>query len=318
MGNLVCLLAILAATAIAQVRPSLMEDAGKENLPSQHLGVDDLVAISVYDAPELTRTARVEPGGLIHLPLLKNGIAAAGSLPRQLEASIAAALVSEQILVDPVVKVTVVEYHSRPISVMGAVRKPLTFQAVGTVTLLDALARAEGLSPDAGTEVLVSRPQPSPDARGEVTATLLERIPLNRLLKEADPSVNFQLRGGEEIRVPEAGKIFVVGNVRKPGAFPVRDTGDNSVMKLVALSEGLMPYAAKLAYVYRHDDRGAKQEIAIHLERIMERKEPDVPLQVDDVLYIPDNKTRRATVNMIDRITSFGASTASGVLIWRR
>lgn len=81
MGNLVCLLAILAATAIAQVRPSLMEDAGKENLPSQHLGIDDLVAVSVYDAPELTRTARVEPGGLIHLPLLKNGITAAGSLP---------------------------------------------------------------------------------------------------------------------------------------------------------------------------------------------------------------------------------------------
>ncbi len=303
------LFAMLAAAAFAQVRPSLMEDAGKENLPAQKLGVDDLVAISVYDAPELTRTARVEPGGLIHLPLLKNGVIAGGVLPMELEASIAAALVSEQILVDPVVKVTVVEYHSRPISVMGAVRKPLTFQAVGTVTLLDALARAEGISQEAGTEVLVSRPN---------SATLVERIALNRLLKEADPAVNFVLSGGEEIRVPEAGKIFVVGNVRKPGAFPVRDAGDNSVLKLVALSEGLMPYATKIAYVYRRDEGGVKQEIAIHLEKIMERKEPDVPLLVDDVLYIPDNKTRRNTVNMIDRVTSFGASTASGVLIWRR
>jgi len=314
----IALLALATLTSFAQTRPSLMEDAGKENLPAQRLGVDDLIGVSVYDAPEFTRTVRVEPDGFIHLPLLKNGVPARGVLPGKLEASIAEALIREQILVDPVVKVTVVEYHSRPISVMGAVKKPLTFQAVGTVTLLDALARAEGLSPEAGTEVLVSRPQPSRDARGEVRATLVERVPLNRLLKDADPAVNFQLRGGEEIRIPEAGKIFVVGNVHKPGAFPVRDAGDNSVLKLVALSEGLMPYAAKLAYIYRRDDAGAKQEIAVPLAKIMERKEPDVPLQVDDVLYIPDNKARRNTVNVIDRVTSFGASTASGVLIWRR
>src|SRR5579863_5002752 len=154
------LLFISALAAFAQTRPSLMEDAGKENLPSQKLGVDDLVAVSVYDAPELTRTARVEADGAIHLPLLTNGVVAAGLYAHDVEASLSNALKNEQILVDPVVKVTVAEYHSRPISVMGAVRKPLTFQAIGAVTLLDALARAEGLNQDAGTEVLVSRPQP--------------------------------------------------------------------------------------------------------------------------------------------------------------
>ena len=310
-------LLLVGSTALAQRLPSLMEEVGHDNLPAQRLGIDDLVAVSVYDAPELTRGVRVEQDGAIWLSLLRKGIRAAGLFPRDLEASIAEALKAEQILVDPIVKVTVAEYHSRPISVMGAVKKPLTFQAVGAVTLLDALAKAEGLSSDAGTEVLVSRPQQPPDARGEVTATLVERIPLNRLLKDADPAVNSVLHGGEEIRVPEAGKIFVVGNVHKPGAFPVHDAADHSVLKLVALSEGLMPYAAKEAYIYRRHDGGAKEEIAIPLERIMERKEPDVPLLVDDVLYIPDNKTRRNAVNLIDRITSFGASTASGVLIWR-
>jgi len=124
-------LSMLAAFAQTRpLQPSLMEDAGKENLPSQKLGVDDLIAVSVYDAPELTRTVRVEEDGTIHLPLLKEGVAAAGIFPRQLETSIAAALKSEQILVDPFVKVTVVEYHSRPISVMGAVHKPVTFQSV--------------------------------------------------------------------------------------------------------------------------------------------------------------------------------------------
>ena len=226
------------------------------------------------------------------------------------------ALQTEQILVDPVVKVTVAEYHSRPISVMGAVRKPLTFQAVGTLTLLDALARAEGISQDAGTEVLVSRPQPSPDSRGEVTSTLVERIPLNRLLKDADPAVNYQLHGGEEIRVPEAGKIFVLGNVKKPGAFAIHDAGDNSILKMVALSEGVLPYAGKLAYIYRRDANGDKREIQVEFDKIMQRKAPDMALQVDDVLYIPDNKSRRNAMNVIDRVTGFGASTASGILIW--
>lgn len=312
------LFVLASAAALAQVRPQLMEEAGRENLPSQKLGIDDLVAVSVYDAPELTRTVRVEADGTIRLPMLKQGVLAAGLLPRDLEESLVDALKTEQILVDPVVKVTVAEYHSRPISVMGAVRKPLTFQAVGTVTLLDALARAEGLSPEAGTEVLVSRPQPSPDSRGEVTATLVERIPLNRLLKDADPAINYQLHGGEEIRIPEAGKIFVVGNVKKPGAFPVRDAGDNSILKLVALSEGVLPFASKQAYIYRRDADGGKREITVEFDKILQRKAPDIALQVDDVLYIPDNKSRRTTMNVLDRITSFGASTASGVLIWHQ
>lgn len=288
----------------AQFRPNLMEDAGKANLPSQKLGVDDLIAVSVYDAPELTRTVRVETDGTIHLPLLNDGVQASGKFPRELEGAIADALKTGEILVDPVVKVTVVEYHSRPIAVVGAVHKPLTFQAVGVVTLLDALAHAEGLTNDAGTEIILTRDN------------TVERIPVKRLMKDADPSVNYVLHGGEEIRVPEAGKIFVVGNVHKPGAFIVRDPNDESVLKMVAVSEGLLPYAAKYAYVYRRDAAGAKQEIPIELEKIMQRKSPDVPLQVDDVLYIPDNKMKRNAMTAIDRITAFGASTASGMLIW--
>jgi polysaccharide export outer membrane protein len=296
---------VMCAVAAAQAIPSRMEDAGKENLPAQQLGADDLIGVSIYDAPEMTRTVRIEADGTIHLPLLRRGVEAAGVFPRQLEVRIAEALQQEQILVDPIVKVTVVEYHSRPVSVMGAVRKPVTFQAVGTVTLLDALARAEGLTNEAGAEILLTR-----------TMDLIERISVKRLIKDADPAVNFALHGGEEIRVPDAGKIFVVGNVRKPGSFPVRDASENSVLKLIALSEGLLPYAAKLAYVYRRDESGTKQEIPIELDKILQRKAADVPLEVDDLLYIPDSKGKRNVMSVIDRMTTFGASTASGLLIW--
>jgi polysaccharide export outer membrane protein len=298
----------IAGLAFGQVKQSLMEEVGRENLPSQQLGVDDLVAVSVYDAPELTRTVRVESDGTIHLPLLHNGIKANGLFPRDLETAVAGELTSEQILVDPVVKITVVEYHSRPVAVMGAVKLPVTFQAVGVVTLLDALAKAGGLNDLAGTEILVTRSQ---DA-----GALAERVPVKRLINEADASVNFVLHGGEEIRVPEAGKIFVVGNVKKPGAFLVRDGSENSVLKLVALAEGLAPFHFKTAYVYRPDASGGRQEIPVDLDKILDRKMPDVALRVDDLLYIPDNKGKRLTAGVIDKLAGFGSSTASGLIVW--
>lgn len=291
----------------AQNRPSAMGEVGDHNLPSQKLGVDDLVAISVYDAPELTRTVRIEQDGSIHLPLLDQGIPAAGLLPRELETRVAQALKAGEIMVDPIVKVTIAEYHSRPIAVMGAVRRPLTFQAEGTVTLLDALARAEGLATDAGIDVLVTLPNNE-----------IHQIPIKKLLNQADPSVNLLLTGGEEIRVPEAGRIFVMGNVMRPGGFPVRDAADQTVLKLIALSEGLTPYAEKVAYIIRRDEDGTPRELPIELEKIMKRESPDVTLMAGDTLYIPDNKSRRTTMNILDRITSFGSSTASGVLIWRQ
>lgn len=288
----------------AQVRPSLMEEVGKTNLPALTLHAGDLVAVSVYDAPELTRTVRVEEDGTIRLPLLTEGVKAAGLAPRELEAGLTEALKSAEILVDPVVKITVVEYHSRPISVMGAVRKPVTFQADGVVTLLDALSRAEGLTDDAGAEILVTQD----DA--------VRRITVKQLLNMADPSVNLRLTGNEEVRVPVAGKIFVLGNIRKPGAFPVRDPGDSTVLKMVALSEGLMPYSEKIAYIVRRQEGEKTQEIPIELAKIMERKSPDVSLEIGDILYVPDNKSRRTTMSIVDRVAGFGASTASGVLIW--
>ena len=288
----------------AQVRPSLMEEVGNANLPALKLHAGDLVAVSVYDAPELTRTVRVDPDGTIHLPLLAEGVKAAGLMPRELENKLAEALKSGEILVDPVVKVTVVEYHSRPISVMGAVRKPVTFQSDGSVTLLDALARAEGLTDEAGPEIIVTQ------------NGVVQHIAVKELIDGADPAVNLRLTGNEEVRVPVAGKIFVLGNIRKPGGFPVRDPADKTVLKMVALSEGLMPFSQKTAYIVRRREGEAAQEIPIELAKIMERKSPDVPLEVGDILYVPDNKSRRNTMNIVDRLAGFGSATASGLVIW--
>lgn len=291
------------------------------NLPSQRIGANDLLNVNVYGAPELTRTVRVSQEGLIQIPMLKGSFQAAGKFPGELEGLIAAALQQEKILVEPVVTVTVAEYVSRPISVIGAVKQPLTFQAFGHVTLLDALSRAGGITTEAGSEILLSRMQAGPDENGFTgkISNMVLRIPVKQLIDQADGELNYRLIGGEEIRVPEASKIFVMGNVKKPGAFAMRDSYDSTVLKLLALSEGLMPFAMDEAYIYRREGgTNGRNEIPIPLAKIMARKSPDVALLPNDVLYVPDNKHRRMTMTMVDRLVTFGAGTASGMLVWRR
>src|SRR5215470_13238464 len=192
------LLSILLSSlaGLAQPRPAPLEPPAA-NLPAQSIGPNDLLSILVYDAPELSRTVRVSSEGRIKLPMLPAGLEVSGKLPVEVETLIAYALVKAEILVSPVVTVTVAEYHSRPINVSGAVKNPLTFQAVGPTRLLDALGKAGGLSESAASAIYVTPP-------GESAP---RRIPIKELLSGSKPELNIALSGGEEISVPAAGRV---------------------------------------------------------------------------------------------------------------
>ena len=274
------------------------------NLPSQPVGVDDLLAVTVYDSPELSRTVRVGADGTIRLPMLKQKISVIGQLPAQIEASIATAFSNEAILVDPVVTVSVAEYKSRPISVVGAVKSPITFQALPGTTLLDAITKAQGLTDDAGADILVTRQATATDGK---TTEITQRIPAKGLLEKTDPQFNIALNGGESVRVPEGAKVFVVGDVVKPGPVTFHDTlGETTVLKAIALSQGLAPYAGKTAYIFRREGSPDSGGIPVELARIMDRKSPDVPLQGDDILYIPENKTKKMTLGALEKTLLVG------------
>lgn len=291
----------------------ILEQPMTPNLPSQPVGANDLLNVAVYKCPELTRTFRVSADGAIRMGLLKKPISVTGKMPAEIESDIAKALVTDEIMVEPLVTVTVIEYRSRPISVTGAVKRPVTFQAYGTIRLLDAINRAEGFSTEAGNELVVSIPQADPAA-----TPIVRHISTRELIDRADPELNFLLRGGEEIRVPMYNRIYVAGNVKKPGEVRIQDTGDTTVMKALAMSEGLLTYSQKEAYIYRRiNDMGEKQEIPIELKNIIERKAPDVKLQANDILYIPEDHKRKTTMSALDKALTTALGTASGVLIYR-
>jgi polysaccharide export outer membrane protein len=283
------------------------------NLPAQKIGPRDLIMVQVYGSPELSRSVRVGADGMIRLPMLKQRIKGEGMMPNDLEVMVAAALDEEGLVVDPLVTITVAEYSSRPISVAGAVKEPLTFQASAPVTLLEAITRAGGLTPVAGPEILVSKTQTGP---GGQPTSLMQRVSVKALIEGTDPEANLRLSGGEEVRVPEAGKVFVVGNVKRPGAFPVQDGAETSVLRMLALAEGLAPFAGKLAYIYRREASGSKNEIPIELNKIMLRKAPDAPLLANDVLYIPDNRNGRLGLAILEKLLLFGGTAGATALVY--
>lgn len=277
------------------------------NLPARAAGTNDLLAIYVYASPDLSRTVRVGTDGSIRLPMLPAPVQVAGLMPQEIERALAEALEKSGLFVNTYVSVTVVEYQSKPIRVAGAVKRPTTFQALAEVTLLDAIAQADGLTPEAGDEVLVS------SAEGD--RTLLRRIPIKALINAADPSANLKLSGGEEVRVPEAGRFYVVGNVRHPGAFLMRDSSSISLFKALALAEGLAPFAGKQAFVLRHDPAtGVRTEVAVELKKVLARKAEDVQLGANDVLYIPDNSGRRLGLAVLEKALVFGSGASSALI----
>ena len=297
------IVAMAAVSASAQLpvnRPTPATELGS-NLPAQTLGPNDLIGLSVYEAPELSRSIRVGADGYIRIPMLKQKLKADGLLPAELETGIAEALVKENILVDPHVTVTIAEYQSRPISVTGAVRMPVVFQAEGRpVTLLEAIAKAQGLREDAGAEILVCNTQPDADGKPQL---LIRRIIARDLFGAGDPSLNIRLYGG-------------VGNVKKPGAFPVQGGSETTVLQMLALAEGLEKFASDQAYIYRREAAGPKNEIPIQLKKILDRKSPDVPLVANDILYVPDNSGKRRSASAMEKILLFGTTAGATALIY--
>ena len=277
-------------------------------LPAERLGPDDLIGLDVANCPELSRSFRLSSDGTLPLPLLAHPLPAAGLTPSELAVHLRQALVQQNILLEPVVVVSVLEYRSRPVSVLGAVVHPTTFQATGNMTLLSALANAGGLSPTAGSTILIS----TVNAAG---ATQVRSIATKDLVGGVE-AANPALHGGEEIRVAEGGKIFVAGNVNRPGMYAMQNDAETTVVKAITLSAGLAPYTGKVAYIYRHRATGVERDgEKVELARIMTHKDPDVALHADDILYVPANDGKRMTARVLTQIAGFGQNVGSYAVV---
>lgn len=104
----------------------------------------DVIEVSVFGVKDLDRAVQVSTSGMISLPLIKQ-VKAGGKTSSQLEREIATKLEAGY-LQSPQVSVFVKEYNSQRVTVDGAVKKPGIYPTTGKVSLLQAIALAEGLS----------------------------------------------------------------------------------------------------------------------------------------------------------------------------
>ena len=295
----------LSSPQAGQVSPGMPVAIGGSNLPFQPIGASDLVRLTVDDAPELTQTFRVDQQGNLNLPLLNQTIPAAGLMPNALRDEIAASLKARHLLVNPVVDVSVVEYRSRDVTIAGAVKTPMTIQELGGLRILGAISQAGGLLPEAGPEIIVEQ------ANGSV-----QRISVRALFDGQHSQLNTLVTAGSQIRVPECEQVFVVGDVKRPGAFPFQDMQDTTVLKLLALSGGLDSFSRNKAYIYRTNPGNAqKTEIEVPLQRILDRKSEDVKLVANDILYVPTNGKLKTSASVVNHVTGMGNAAVSAA-IW--
>jgi polysaccharide biosynthesis/export protein len=287
------------------VFPATPVAIGGSNLPFQPIGASDLVRLTVDDSPELSQTFRVDQHGNLNLPLLNKPIPAAGLTPDVLRDKIAAALKAQHLLVNPIVDVSVVEYRSRDVTVAGAVKTPMTIQELGNLRVLGALSQAGGLLPEAGPEIIVEQ------ANGSA-----QRISVRQLFDGLHPQLNIPVTAGGQIRVPQCEQVFVVGDVKRPGAFPYQDMHDTTVLKLLALSGGLDSFSRNKAYIYRTESGNLqKTEIEVPLRRILDRKSEDVKLAPNDILYVPTNGKLKASASVLNHVSGMGNAAVSAA-IW--
>ncbi|MGH9527248.1 MAG: polysaccharide biosynthesis/export family protein, partial [Terriglobales bacterium] len=145
--------------------PLLAQQVGAP--PPRHLEAGDLIQIRVFQTPELDLTTRIGPAGTITMPAA-GPVGLAGLSLAGAERAIAARLRSSGYLLHPQVSILVKRYAGTPVTVLGAVRQPGLYWVRRDRGLLAVLARAGGLDPGAGEQVLVDQPA----AGGQAAETL--------------------------------------------------------------------------------------------------------------------------------------------------
>jgi polysaccharide biosynthesis/export protein len=310
---------VFLAALVVTASPLTAED----NQPGPgvyHLGPGDVISVTQANAEELDdKTARIDDQGWANLPLAGR-VQLGGATVEEAESRIGQAL--SKLLVSPRPVVSIVEYKSQPVSVIGAVNTPGVLQLQGNKTLLEVLSMAGGLRADAAAQVQVTRhleygrlplPGEALDAQGKFSTG---RIDIAALIKGNHPENNIAVFPHDVISVPRADLIYVTGDVKKAGGFPLESRQDISVLQALSLAEGLGPRASpKKAVIFRaHEGSTEKEEIPVDISAILSGTKKDMPLVASDILFIPDSLPKKAGY----RAAEAALQAVTGIAIWGR
>ncbi len=238
------------------------------------LSPGDLIDFSVYGVPEMSQRVRLNNDGVVYLPLL-NEVLVGGLTTEEAQKKIEEQLVSGGFLKNPHVNISVAEY-ANGISVLGEVARPGVYPVSGPRRLFDVIASAGGLTPNAGTTVLV-RPKGSDEAKKYT----LSKDPINGL------DAGILINPGDTVYIGKANLVYVVGEVIQPSGFMLDTTEPFTILKAIAMSRGVTRGAKMDGTRIIRKENGTIKEIPVNLSKIMKAQAPDVDLQADDIVFVP-------------------------------
>jgi polysaccharide biosynthesis/export protein len=301
------LLSVLASNAVGQGPPgqlnpdSLAQISNVELAPEVSLSSGDLLAISVAGAPEYHYDVRVSPAGTASLPMLGN-ITLAGLSTAEAESVVSKRLQERGFFNDPQVSIFVKEYATAGVSVLGEVQKPGIYPLMGPRTVLDAISAAGGTTPKAGKSVTITH-------RDDLESP--ETVLLSR--DNGKTMTYTAVRPGDTVVVSKAGTVYVIGAVKEPTGI-ILDNPHLTVLQAIAMAHGTNPTASLKSTKLIRKASTSPQELPIPLDTILSARSPDLELQPDDIVFVPNSAAKTVASRSLEAIVQ----TATGIAIYGR
>lgn len=273
-----------------------------QNIP---IGPGDLLDVTVFNTPELSAQLRVDQQGRITLPL-GGDVKVGGLKVAAASAAIEQVLLSKQIMLQPTVRVSIMEYATEGVTVLGEVRSPGIYTLLGPHSLYDALASAGGALPSEGAAITITHasdsthpvivPVTTPNYSAAQKATIVEP--------------------GDTIVVSRADLVYIVGDMTRSGAFYMQNGQPLTILNLISLAQGPNRTAAmSRTAIIRTAADGSVQTIHFNLDKVMKNEEHDLVLQAGDILVVPRSGWKSFGYTALPGVTNAAASAVAISLV---
>ena len=266
--------------------------------PPLHISTGDLVQVLVFDTPELSGNLRVGQDGSVRLPL-GGDVQVAGLTPASAANAIEARLRDQKILLNPHVQVSIGEFATTGVTVLGEVKTPGNYPLLGSHTLPDVIAAAGGLDAVAGDDLTIIRGN-----------DLAHPIYVAGIHSKNFAANDVFLEPGDRVTVSKAGVVYVLGDVGRAGGFIIDPNGGLTVLQALSLAQGFTRTAAQRKAVIIHKSDGSIVHVGSDIQKILDGKIQDAELRDGDVLYVPSSLAKTFTYRGIEAAIQLGTGFA--------
>jgi len=229
-------------------------------------------------------------------------LAASESLtPAQAAARIADKYRDGKFLLHPEVSVFVEEYATETVTILGQVAHPGTVRLTAPRSLIDVLSLAGGLTESADRHIVIERKAQGAEPEQRIRVFLPNR---------ADDTLNANVfvRPGDAVIVPKAGIVYVLGDVAHPGGYVMQNDSQLTVLQAIALAAGASKTASEKHIRLVRNVDGITQSLDLPLRDMERGREPDVPLQANDILYVPFSMAKNLSMGLANITAAAGSA----------